>query len=296
MIVAHGQITVGEGSLRWAVVFARRFWMSVAEHRGLVVDTSVIPPTKLTPRGGTCLYLLTEGRWRTRGGPTFTAPAAIVVSQAQLEGSRGARPFTYRLDGAPLCMIELHVDTPLRAGEQPFAVELDAAAWSAARRLFEPGDEGATRDAAAALLGRLAALGLVDEQAGTTDALDATIRLMWRGIRPIVERFDLLGTVKEITAGIGATPREFDRYARRFLDSFGVVGGGWREVTHHLRLKLAVIFLSAKGATVAQLASALAYGSTDAMLRAFRDAGLAAPSAVRSQLEAAELDEDTSAR
>jgi transcriptional regulator GlxA family with amidase domain len=55
-------------------------------------------------------------------------------------------------------------------------------------------------------------------------------------------------------------------------------------VSRRLRLKMAVIMLSAKDATVAEVARVVGYGSADAMARAFRDAELPAPSEVREAL------------
>ena len=58
--------------------------------------------------------------------------------------------------------------------------------------------------------------------------------------------------------------------------------------TLHLRLKVAVLFLSAEGISVAEVAEASSYGSVDAMARAFRDAGLPPPSKVQAQLRGEE--------
>ncbi len=289
MLLARGGATVGDASLMWALAFAPRFWMSIAEHRGLVVDTSVIPPSRLPAKAGVCLYLLVAGTWRIQGGPTFEAPCALVLSQAHLEGADGRRSLSYRVDGTPLSMIELHIDlahTPLRARDLPFPMELDARTWDAARQVIERShaSDPETEAAISALLARLGDRSLVSRDVAALRTIDAPLRLMWRGLRPVVERFDLLGGLKEVCAGMGVTPREFDRYARLFLSSFGIMGEGWREVARHLRLKLAIIFLSASGATINEVARVVGYGSADAMIRAFRDEGLPTPGALRARI------------
>jgi len=79
--------------------------------------------------------------------------------------------------------------------------------------------------------------------------------------------------------------RQLDRYLQDFFETFTMVGGGWRAATVHLRIKLAVMFLSAEGVSVAEVARAVGYGSSDAMARAFRDAGLSAPTTLREALQ-----------
>jgi transcriptional regulator GlxA family with amidase domain len=50
---------------------------------------------------------------------------------------------------------------------------------------------------------------------------------------------------------------------------------------------MSVVLLSADDASVTDVATAVGYGSVDAMSRAFRDAGLPPPSVVQEQLRAA---------
>jgi AraC-like DNA-binding protein len=289
MLLARGRATVGDASLQWALAFAPRFWLSIGEHRGLVVDTSVIPPSRLPAKDHVCLNLLVAGTWRVQDGPSFEAPCALVLSQAHLEGADGRRTLNYRVEGAPLSMIELHVDlahTALRVRDLPFPIELDARTWDAARLVVERSHENdhETEVAILALLTCLGVRSLVSRDVAALRMIDAPLRLMWRGLRPVVERFDLLSGLKEVCATMGVTPREFDRYARLFLSSFGIMGEGWREVSRHLRLKLAIIFLSASGATINEVARAVGYGSAEAMIRAFRDEGLPPPGVLRTRI------------
>ena len=77
---------------------------------------------------------------------------------------------------------------------------------------------------------------------------------------------------------------QVERAFRRWATAFALVGPGLRNVTRTIRLNTAVLFLSAEDASVADVAHATGYGSADAMARAFRDAGMASPSAVQKQL------------
>ena len=104
------------------------------------------------------------------------------------------------------------------------------------------------------------------------------------GVRPMVERFYLTGTLQELSDSAGVSARQLDRNVKEFLASFGLIGAGWRPATRYLRLKLSVMLLSAEGASITDVAKIVGYGSPDAMARAYRDAGLAAPSTVQQQL------------
>jgi transcriptional regulator GlxA family with amidase domain len=85
---------------------------------------------------------------------------------------------------------------------------------------------------------------------------------------------------------IGVSLRQADRHIKDFVASFALVGQGWRPTTRHLRLKMATLLLSAEGASVAEVASAVGYRSSDAMARAFRDAGMQPPTIVKEQMRA----------
>ncbi len=142
--------------------------------------------------------------------------------------------------------------------------------------------------AIAELLEALSALSLVSAEtaASATRPLAPPFRVLWRALRPMAERLELLPTIQQLSAAMGTTPREVDRYVRAFVSASGLVGAGWRPASLHLRLKLAVIMLSAEDASVAEVARVIGYGSADAMARAFRDAALPSPGAVRDALGA----------
>ncbi len=154
-------------------------------------------------------------------------------------------------------------------------------------RVARQGDDAAFEGALVTLVGELGAAGVVtgDVAARSIEPTPRTYALLWRAMRPMIERFHLAPSVQELTGETGVTPRQIDRYVKDFVTNFGhVVGAGWRTATRHLRLRLAVVLLSAEGASVADVATAVGYGSIDAMGRAFREIGLPAPSAIHAAL------------
>ena len=89
-------------------------------------------------------------------------------------------------------------------------------------------------------------------------------------------------TMGEAAEAVGLSVRQLRRDIDGFVDAFQFGLGGWRHEMRRLRLKIAALGLSAEGATVAEVARATGYGSTEAMARAFREAGLPPPSTVLS--------------
>jgi AraC-like DNA-binding protein len=299
MLMARGVIQVGKGRMDWAVAFAPRVRLSIVERRGLVLDTRFVPPAREPTNRNPCLYVLLRGTWRLGDGSLgFEAPAAFVVSEEHLEGGDGARSLTYRTAADHFAMIEIHVgagDTSLRAGALPARVPIDERAWGAAARVgaLARHDDDSLANAIVELLEALAALSLIGAEtvASAARPIAPPSRWLWKALRPMAERLDLLPTIQQLSGAMGTTPREVDRRVREFLSASGLVGAGWRPASRHLRLKMAVIMLSAENATVAEVARIIGYGSSDAMARAFRDAELPSPGAVRGALRAGAIDE-----
>lgn len=293
MLIARGSTRIGHETMAWGVAFAPQVRISVVERRGLTLDTRFVPaspqPADLDP----CLYVLLRGSWRAHGGPTFEAPAAFVVSEEHLEGGAGARSLTYRTDPREFAMIEVHLraeDSTLRPAKEPVPLHFDEPFWTMVRHVgaLAQHDDASLTSAFGTLLDTLVSESLlrpnVAERARRPAA--APLRLLWQALRPMAERLDLLPTVQQISDSIGTNPREVDRRVREFLAASHLVGRAWRPASLHLRLKMAVIFLSGKDANVADVARTVGYGSTDAMARAFRDVDLPSPRAIHEALRA----------
>lgn len=301
MLFAGGERGLGASRLQWRMAFGGRFWWIVVDRSGLALDTRWVPGARGEVRPNTCVYLLTEGTLEIFS-PTpllLEAPAAVVFTEEQLEGASNARSLTYRASGEPFVSVQIQfpkvlLTAPYRtAGPLPHVLALGKETWDLAREVTAACNESA--DASLEPMQRLVR-SLHAEGVVLSDALKpkviqtpAPLALLWQGVRPMVERLYLTPTVLEVSSATGISARQVDRYVGQFLARFGHLGGaGWRLATRHMRLKLAVLWLSAEGVTVADVAAATSYGSADAMARAFRDAGLPAPSVVQSKLRGSE--------
>lgn len=289
MLIARGSRTFGRASLRWTLTFAAELWYSVIERERLMLDTRFLPGVDGPRRANGCLYLLLRGTFEPHGGRRIDGPACLVLSEHQLEGANGARPFTYRAGGESFASIQLNL--PLQhlrvaPADVPPVPKLSAATWKSAERIFEmqreEGDE-AMVTALVELTAQLADDGLVAAAARGLAAqpVPSVFARIWQAFRPLIENFSLTPTVQELSAASAIPLRRVERHLRHFIASTGHLAAGWRPATKHTRVKLAVMLLSAEDLAIGDVAAAVGYGSTDAMARAFRDLGLGAPSSVR---------------
>jgi AraC-like DNA-binding protein len=291
MLFARATKTLRAARFTSYLVFAPRVWMSIVERVGLTLDTRFAPVEKDAPRPGACLYFIHRGTFAF-DGETFEGPVTFLMSTDHMKGARGAHTVTFRTSGEPFEAIEMYLaeeDVTKRLERGPAAVEVDDRAREAVARMLRvahatSNDTRELESAVDELLGALAAQRLI--AAGVVDASRSPMKFekLWRAVRPLAERFALTATMDELGVLAEASPRTLDRYVRDFLQTFTTVGGGFRAATVYLRLRLAVMFLSAEGVTVAEVAHAIGYGSADAMARAFRDAGLPAPTALRDMV------------
>jgi AraC-like DNA-binding protein len=298
VLVAQGHLAIGRAEQHWVLCFAPRFWISIVRRSGLVLDTRFVAPAADAPSAMTCLYLLQSGRWtlHDREGGPLEAPCAFVVSEEDLEGRRGARPFTFSARGEPYRSIEIHVaneDWPRAPAATPARLDLPSASWRRAEAVQQraAGGDAACREVVGELLRGLAAAGVL-----ASGAVERALRrvprrhaLLWVALRPMIEKLYPTPTLQEVAGTMGLSTRQVDRYVEDFVGAFGLVGERWRSSTLHLRLKLAVILLSADDASVAEVARVIGYSSADAMARAFRDAGLPPPAAVQRNVREARI-------
>lgn len=292
VLVARTHRELSGASLRTMFGFAHGVWVTLVERRGLVLDTRLVPAERGPERPGTCVYLLAEGRvvLHDVAGTCFDGPSALILSESQLEGANGVRPVTFRLEGEPLVVAELHFasdDVVVAPASEPTTVQLDPSCWVAIEAaLFAAGegDDDGCGEALRVLIDSLASSGILRREAAVRARERLPFARLWGAIRPLVERLALSATLDQVGDLAALSRRQLDRHLKGFFDAYPLVGGGFRAATLHLRLKLAVLFLSAEGATVDAVARLVGYGSTDAMARAFRDAGASAPSVVQAAL------------
>ena len=291
------RVLIGDAQITFALGYARAAWAVLVERQGFVLDTRFVPAADAVARDRVCVYVLLRGRWLEHGpdGRSFEGRAAFVVSEAQLEGEKGRRSCTFRSDGAPLAAIELHLPrTHVAAPRGLLApLALDDAAWSAATDALAALDGDRTDNSLLSeriprLLRELSRLGIItpDAPVAATEPSPPALRRVLAPLQRTVERMYLGATLKELERATGTSPRQLARDVERAVRSLGLAGLGWRLTSRHLRIKFAVILLSAEHATVAEVARLIGWGSADAMTRAFRNAGLPAPSSVQRAIRA----------
>jgi AraC-like DNA-binding protein len=300
MLTASGGTTFGSARMRSRLMFERRFFTHVVERRGLTFDARFVPPAE-RPSRNVVLYLLAAGEFTIREPEEMrlSAPVSFLIAEDDYEGAGHKRALSFRAAGDPFVAIDLRLDqedvtaaSMVGTGDTdgaraPRLVELDALAWSAARQVIDADDATAATAGARALMTALERLGVVRRGvAATIDDGDERFARLWTAIAPMIARYHPLPTLQELALGAALSLRHAARETKAFVESLRMVGSSWRETTRRSRLKLAVLGLSSHDATVGEVARVAGYGSTDAMARAFRDAGLPAPSAVQQALRA----------
>jgi len=277
----------------WAVVFPSELAFAIVHRDGIVYDTRFVPPSPREAQPNACVYLVLDGTFEVyEPSPhVVTGPACLVLTEEQLEGASGTRAFTYRVSGDPLTCLQLffpavHVRAPADFSGR---LQLTERVWSAARTASQAAEDGNERElvrTTSVLLGELAREGIIAPAAADPRYLESPRALvaMWPGVERAIRGFELLPAMKVLGALAGVSERRAYRYVDELFSGVGYLASGWRAAIRQLRLKTAVAFLSAEGATVADVANRVGYGSVDAMMRAFRDASLPPPGDVKRAL------------
>jgi hypothetical protein len=285
MLVARSRTSLRGVSFDFAIAFGRGVWCKIVRHTALAFDTRFIPGAPGPPRPNACLLVVVEGTLTIHGegGRRVAGPCAIPLSLEQLDGANHRRTLTYRLDGE-VSAIEIYFPAAAapRLPSDAAPLVLDDVTWSSARRACTlDGAEVAIARAVDDLLRGLGEQGLLtpDVVARATAPPPAIILHLWSAMKPLIERFVASATVRDFESGLSTD--QFERAFRHFVSTYALAGPGLRSVTNRLRLKGAVLFLSAEGVTVAEVADLIGYSSTDAMARAFRDAGMPSPREVQ---------------
>ena len=293
MLIARADKRLHDASLRLDLAFAPGLWTNVVVRRGLLLDTRFVPAYRGAARPGHCVYLLARGRVEFEDDTSSSVrvgPSAWTLSAEELEGAEGRRVLNYRNEGDPFVACEVHVRSEeLLVHAPPGAPELNLGddVWRSVERLAAMPTAAADDDVQTELLTLVDGLrrcGVLHPRAVERARSRVPLERLWRGVRPLAERLDVAATLDQLGELANTSRRQLDRYVHAFFEQVPLVGSGFRSATLHLRLKLAVLFLSAEGVTATEVAEQMGYGSIDAMGRAFRDAGLPSPSVVQSAL------------
>lgn len=269
--------------------------MFAVERRGTQWDTRFAPARRASGPGSAIVYVLLEG-WLAFHEPaplSLVAPAAFAATEAHLEGEGGRRALTLRSGGEPFRALELRlrpdrVRTPLGGGARAIALPADAIA--ACEEVLAAFDEG--RDPVEAVdraLAALAAAEIVDPGARDEIVREEPPRLArtWAAVRGMYMRLATAPSLQELADHAGVSLRQLARDIDELGATFPLGADGFRELTGDIRLRWAVLLLSSPALRIADVARSAGYGSSIALGRAFREAGLPSPSAVRSAFGAA---------
>jgi AraC-like DNA-binding protein len=280
VLSAESQLAFGGSTLRSTAFLERRLRVHMVKRDRLLFDTAFAPPAKWVSSNAH-LFAQLHGMFHLAGAEPITAPCAFVLAETEFDRVvRGA--LTFRSYGARCTIIEARVpaaDLRLPVGLAHGPIALPDAVWAAYHTLEAQRTEAAVHELIAALgAADLLSRDLIASVVATEP--ERFVRL-WAVMRPLYQGLATSASLKQIAALAGLSLRQLGRDLRELTSTFGLFGVGFRDAMRVLRLRAAVLLLSAPDGTPSDVARTIGYGSLDAMGRAFRDAHLPAPSIVQ---------------
>lgn len=286
MLVATSEVSIGSAGSRNSLVFERAIRGTLVERRGLTFDTKYAAAASGKPEPVGHLFLLLTGTMLIDDGTRYAAPFAFMLADDEWE-RRGKVSRTFRTEGARVDVVQLRFSREtirVPVGVAHGAVSLAPACWDAARALLARGP-GGDATVLASMLDALATAGVIAATVPGTVIGDEPerFRRLWDALRPLYQTYGATTSLKQLASSLGMSMRQVGRDAKELSTAFGI-GGGYRDALLVLRLRTAVLMLSAPDAGVAEVAKLVGYGSPIAMARAFRDADLPAPSVIQADV------------
>jgi AraC-like DNA-binding protein len=283
MLSADSHLEFGGSVLHSTVFLERRLRLHMVRRDRLVFDTAFAPPAK-GPSTQAHLFIQMSGTFITAGQPPVHGPCAFVLAETEFDRVvPGA--LTFRSFGARCTIIEARVPSadlrrPIGLAHGP--IELDPTVWGAYRALEVAPSEAAVHS----LLHILAQTGVVSQElvASLVTTEPERFQRLWAAMRPLYQRLSTSASLKQIAELTDLSLRQLGRDLADLTRTFGLFGAGFRDAMRMIRLRAAVLLLSAPDATPSDVARTIGYGSLDAMGRAFRDAHLPAPSMVQAKV------------
>jgi AraC-like DNA-binding protein len=279
VLLAHSRRSFAGSTLATTIFLEREFRAHVVRRDRLVFDSRFSPPAK-KPSRFVHVYASVRGAMAIAGAAALEGPQVYVLADNEFDRVSPTSK-TFRSFGAPAVIVELRVPAaaikrPIGIGHGPLA--LPDAVWEAYTAL----DGDVSTRALHLLIERLGEAGVVSPGLVESVVADEPERFarVWRVLRPLYEDYATSASLKQIAAAAGLSLRQLGRDLTDLTRTFGLFGAGFRDAMRVLRLRAAVLLLSAPEATPGEVARAVGYGSLDAMGRAFRDASLPAPSVV----------------
>ena len=278
MLVASSETRVGAAGVKSTLVLERAVRATIVLRDQLAFDTKFAAAASGKPEPVAHLFLLVAGRF-VIDGQVRDAPCVHVLADEEIERPR-AGVKTFRTDGERVEVVQLRfardaVRVPIGLA-QTGRLAMPKLYLDAAREVI------ADPSALPRLL-TLLADGNVIAPVEVTREEPERFRRLWDALQPLYATYGGSASIKQIASTLDMSIRQVGRDAKDLAKTFGFTGG-YRDWLLVLRLRTAVLLLSAPGATVADVARLAGYGSAIAMARAFRDADLPAPSAVQDAM------------
>jgi len=288
VLSADSHLEFGGSTLHSTVFLERRLRLHMVRRDRLVFDTAYASPAR-RPSPFVHLFAQLSGTFIVAGAPPRTGPCAFVLAETEFDRVIDGA-LTFRSFGARCTIIEARVPAadltrPIGLAHGP--LDLPDAVWAAYHGL--EADPGET--AMHGLLAALATAGVIHRELAdsvVTREPERFVRL-WAVMRPLYQRLATSASLKQIAELTNLSLRQLGRDLADLTRTFGLFGAGFRDAMRVLRLRAAVLLLSAPDGTPSDVARLVGYGSLDAMGRAFRDAHLPAPSVVQGAVRFREL-------
>ncbi|HEY5948883.1 MAG TPA: hypothetical protein VIV40_25505 [Kofleriaceae bacterium] len=286
MLVATSEVRIGAAGMRSTLVFERAVRGTVVRRNALAFDTKYAAAASGKPEPVGHLFLLCAGRWLGERGESLQAPVGFLLADDEIERLHAKSP-RFRTDGERVDVVQLRIaNESLRAsiGMANGPLSIPTRCWDAIAALVADAPRG---DAAmlARVIDELASANIVTGSITQTVIADEPerFRRLWAALEPLYSTYGATTSLKQLASSLGMSMRQVGRDAKELSAAFGI-GGGYRDALLMLRLRVAVLLLSAPEATVADVAKLVGYGSPIAMARAFRDAKLPSPSVIQADV------------
>lgn len=295
MLTAAGQLDLPGAELAAIMALDRAFTLHAVERRATVYDTLFVPGQKGEVADAQCIYLLLDGLFDWRGGPSFTGPAAFAASISAVEGQHGRRETTYRAGGPLFRAVDLRVRTAMvrpRESQDPEPIQVSEAVYEAAYRYAElaraPHEAQRRTPVVKALLVALRAEGILACDVEPTPSLGKVFEHVWNVLGPTLEKLAFATSRDELTQRGPLSTKRLQTELGRLAMAAQFPWLGWRDLTLRFRLRVAVLFLSNPDIPIGDIARRVGYSGTVALAHAFHAEGLPAPGDVRAAILAAQ--------
>jgi AraC-like DNA-binding protein len=289
MLTAKSDVEFRSSRLRTWLALARRFRAHLVIRNKLLYDSRYSVPATPDP-GWANLQLVLEGNLEVDGGASSAGPSIWVLLDSEHEAGDPAG-LTFRSWGDPLISLDLRVPVtdiavPVGLAHGPRAFdEPTRRRFEAFVRAFDEGPSDALVAPFRGFIESLHASGVLTGDLPRDLAIPEEepefVTRLWRVVAEVYMRQEVLPQLSSMSDSAGLSYRQLDRDLAEFCRSYKVPGDSLRSAARYMRLRAALLYLSAPGATVSDVAQRVGYGSAEAMARAFRDATLPSPRRIR---------------